>query len=321
MSSISDFRGVYASTLTPFTAQDTIDEPRLAAHFRYVMEHAAMRGVLCNGHAGENFLLSRSETRRVVEIASESIGDRAIIAAGVLGEATSETVEKARDAAAAGAHAIVVFPPYSWAVASEPKMIVAHHQAVSDAVDLPIFLYMTSIWSGKMNYSPEVLDRLLRIRNVVAIKEGSWDTNAYERTRSLVARVAPHVAVMASGDAGLFPSFMVGTEGTMVSLAAIAPHLVVDLYESVRKGDFTRAQTLHNRLHQLAVAVYDTPPTVFATARLKVAMTILGHWPDARMRPPVGPLAESEVLAVRRALEDADLIARAPHDSRLASVR
>jgi 4-hydroxy-tetrahydrodipicolinate synthase len=201
------------------------------------------------------------------------------------------------------------------------QMIVAHHEAVSAAVDLPIVLYMTSIWSGKMNYTAEVLARLLKIRNVIAIKEGSWDTNAYERTRSLVARIAPHVAVMASGDAGLFPSFAVGTEGTMVSLATIAPHEVVQLYEAVQTGDHPRAQILHNKLQPLATAVYDNAPTVFATARLKAAMTILGHWPDARTRPPIGPLAESEVMAVRRALEDADLIARAPHDTRLASVR
>ncbi len=51
------FHGIYAATLTPFGTDGEIDEQLLRSHFRQVMAIDGIRGVLCNGHAGENFLL------------------------------------------------------------------------------------------------------------------------------------------------------------------------------------------------------------------------------------------------------------------------
>ena len=304
----SRFHGIYTATLTPFGDNGEIEKDLLAAHFRQVMAHSGMTGVLCNGHAGENFLLSRAETRLVVDIAVREIGGRGIVASGVVAEATRDAVALARDAAEAGADAIVVFPPFSWAVSSDVETIYRHHAAIREAVDLPMFLYMTSVWAGRMNYPQPVLERLLTLPNIVGIKEGSWEVNAYDATRSLVRRVAPAVAVMASGDAGLFPSFVVGTEGSMVSLATIAAPEIIALYRAVQSDDYKSAHLLHQRLQPLALAVYDKAPTAYATARLKLAMQLLGHWPGAATRMPIGPLPEEEAAAMRRALKDAGLM-------------
>ena len=307
------FHGVYAATLTPFQPNGDIDAELLAAHFRQVMEPEGIVGVLCNGHAGENFLLSRAETRLVVETAVREIGDRAIIASGVNAEATRDAVELARDAKAAGADAVVIFPPFSWALGVDVETIVGHHAAIVEAVDLPVFLYMTSIWAARMNYSAAVLERLLVLPNVVGIKEGSWDVSAYGRTRLLVDKVAPQVAVLASGDSGMFPSFVLGTEGSMVSLATIAGKEIVALYKAVQDGNNPVALALHERLQQLAEAIYERAPASHATARLKLAMQLLRHWPRAATRPPIGSLPEAEVKALQTALEEAGLMAKAIH--------
>lgn len=304
----SPFHGVYAATLTPFTEAGDIDTRLLTAHFQQVVSVEGMTGVLCNGHAGENYLLSHEETREVVETAVATIGDRAIIAAGVIAEATREAVARAKVAEACGADAIVVFPPFSWALSNEPEMIVHHHRAIRDAVDVPIFLYMTSVAAGRLNYRPDILEALLQIENVVGIKEGSWDTNVYERTRSIVDRIAPHVAVMASGDEALFPSFVLGTEGSMVSLASIVGEEIVALYRAVGSGDHAQALGIHRRLQPLANFIYGRPPVAHAVARLKAAMFIMGRWPESHARRPIGPLPETEIHAIRRVLIDAGFV-------------
>jgi 4-hydroxy-tetrahydrodipicolinate synthase len=57
--------GIYAATLTPLDARGRIDEPLLARHFQSIAAVDGIVGVLCNGHAGENYLLSREDRRRV----------------------------------------------------------------------------------------------------------------------------------------------------------------------------------------------------------------------------------------------------------------
>jgi 4-hydroxy-tetrahydrodipicolinate synthase len=304
---VNAFHGIYAATLTPFDADGEIDAPLLDAHFRQVGAVEGVAGILCNGHAGENYLLTREETRRVAEIAVGALGGRRKIVFGVASEATREARARAQEAIHVGVDALIVFPPHSWAVSNEPEMIVNHHRAICESVDVPVFLYLTSIWSGRMNYSVDVLARLVQLPNVIALKEGSWDTNVYERTRAVVRAHAPHVAVLASADMGLFPSFVLGTEGSMVSLAVIAGREIVLLYNLVKAGRFEEARALHDRLQRLAIAIYDRTPAVFAVPRLKVAMQLLGHWPHSGMREPISMLPEHEVSLLRQALYEAGL--------------
>ena len=70
---------------------------------------------------------------------------------------------------------------------------------------MPVMLYQAGVASA-LAYRPEVLAALVQLPGVVGIKEGSWESNAYDRNRRLVKRVAPHVAMMASGDEHLCPA-------------------------------------------------------------------------------------------------------------------
>ena len=69
------------------------------------------------------------------------------------------------------------------------------------------FLTIRGVNAGTMAYRPQILEKLAQMPHVVGIKEGSWETAAYEAHRLIVRRVAPHVAMMASGDEHLFTSY------------------------------------------------------------------------------------------------------------------
>lgn len=301
------FHGIYVATLTPFLADGRIDEPRLAAHFRSYAEIPGIVGLLCNGHAGENFLLSREERRRVVEIAADAVGDRLIIVSGVVAEATEEAAEHAQDARDAGADSVLVFPPFSWALSQDRHMAVTHHRAIASACGLPLMLYQAPV-SSAMAYRPEVLDDLVRMPGVVAIKEGSWESNRYEQNRRLVQKAAPYVAVMASGDEHMLSCFVLGSEGSLVSLAVLMPREIVALDRAVREGDLATARALHGRIQPLANGIYGRAPGGLATARLKACMGLLGLWPNPAPRAPVTALPEGEIVLLRAALIEAGLM-------------
>ena len=301
------FRGVYAATLTPFRANGSLDEDVLADHFRQVTAEPGIVGVLCNGHAGESFLLSRQERRRVTEIAAQTVGQTHIVVSGVLCEASSEAAQHGADAVEAGADAVLVFPPFSWALSQDERMAVVHHQNVAAAAQVPLMLYQAGV-SSAMAYPPEVLSELVRLPSVVGIKEGSWESCAYDRNRRLVKAVAPHVEMMASGDEHLLSCFALGSDGSLVSLAAIMPAEIVALDRAVQAGDLVRARTLHDRIQPLANIIYGLAPSGHATARLKACLGLLGRWPNVAPREPITEMSELELTALRTGLATAGLL-------------
>lgn len=112
---------------------------------------------------------------------------------------------------------------------------------------------------------------------------------------------------MASGDEHLFSSYVLGSEGSYVSLACIIPETIVALDAAVRCGDLTRARQAHDVIYPLAKAIYGRPPGGRATARLKTCLKLLGRLDNDRVRPPIGALDSDEIIALKQALATAGL--------------
>jgi 4-hydroxy-tetrahydrodipicolinate synthase len=296
------FHGIYAATVCPLDASGRhLDEAALTRHLDEVAQIDGITGLLINGHAGENFLLSRGEKRRVVEIA-RSTCPRSILVAGVNSESSYEAQAHTDDAKDAGADALLLFPPFSWALSTDLETVVTHHRIANENARLPMMLYQASVGSGSMAYTSAILAALVSLPHVMAIKEGSWETATYEANRRLVKALAPHVAVMASGDEHLFACFAIGTEGSLVSLAAVVPTLIVALYRAVKQQDLAEAQRLHAHVYPLAKAIYGTAPGARANARLKACLHLIKKFPHAAMRPPVPPLSSAELAQLEPAL-------------------
>ena len=60
------FHGIYASTVCPMTADGAISYGDLESHIGEVAGCEGLKGLLINGHAGENAMLERDEAREIV---------------------------------------------------------------------------------------------------------------------------------------------------------------------------------------------------------------------------------------------------------------
>lgn len=300
--------GIYPSTIVPLKEDLSLDEAAIERHTLAVTAPDGIVGVLCNGHAGENVYLSRAEKRRVCEITVSAVGASRIVVCGINAEATEEAILHAEDARAAGADALMVFAPNGWATFHDPAAILAHHRAVIDATDLPVFLFQGSVHAGRTAFPPPLLAELACLPRVVAIKEGSWETAAYDASRRAVAAAAPHVRVMASGDEHLFACYVLGSAGSLVSLADLVPETIVALDRAVRRSDLGDARRHHEIIYPLAKAIYGTPPGGWATARIKACLAMLGRIPCAATKRPVGPLPAEEWERLRAVLVKAGLL-------------
>lgn len=305
-----NFHGIYPSTVLPMGPDFAPDWQAYAAHTAHCVLRPGITGVLMNGHAGENFVLSRAEKRRAVEVSVASVGGQRLVIAGVNAESSLEAAEEARDARAAGAHAIMVFLPNAFAMAHTTEMALLHHRTIMAAVPgMPLWLFQAHHGAGRMGFTPETMDALLDIPDVVGIKEGAWEVDAYDALRRRVKAKRPDVAVCASGDEHLLACYVHGSDGSLVSLAVLMPDAIVALDAAIRAGDLTAARALHEQLEPLAEAIYGAPPGGRATARLKFCLAEMGVIPCPALRPPQPPVEGAEAAMLREALRASGVLA------------
>ena len=305
-----NFHGIYPSTVLPMGPDFAPDWQAYAAHTAHCVLRPGITGVLMNGHAGENFVLSRAEKRHAVEVSVASVGGQRLVIAGVNAESSLEAAEEARDARAAGAHAIMVFLPNAFAMAHTTEMALLHHRTIMAAVPgMPLWLFQAHHGAGRMGFTPETMDVLLDIPEVVGIKEGAWEVDAYDALRRRVKAKRPDVAVCASGDEHLLACYVHGSDGSLVSLAVLMPDAIVALDAAIRAGDLAAGRALHEQLEPLAEAIYGAPPGGRATARLKFCLAEMGVIPCPALRPPQPPVEGAEAAMLREALRASGVLA------------
>lgn len=297
-------RAIHAATVCPLSERFEVDTEGLARHLRKVTEGTGVRGLLINGHAGENAQISRAQKRQVTEVARATL-PQTFLTCGIYSESALEAAEHARDAKEAGADAILVFPPNGWALGQLPATVIDHHRRIADATDLPVVLYQAPVTAGKMAYPLDTLLALCALPQVMAIKEGSWEVARYDTNRRAVQAKHPDIAVLASGDEHLMTGYLIGTEGSQVSLAAVLPDLTVALWDAAEAQDWQAARALHDRLTPLVTAIYSPPAGVSPNACLKTCLMLLGHLDNDRVAPPTQTPDAAHRITLAAALEHA----------------
>ncbi len=108
---------------------------------------------------------------------------------------------------------------------------------------------------------------------------------------------------MGSGDEHLLTSYLIGSAGSQVSLAAIAPRLCADFYyAAASSADWIRrgaCMTSSIRCPSRSTAMRARGR---ATARLKACLTLLGKLEAPIVRPPQPPVSPTEMESLRAAL-------------------
>ena len=303
------FSGVMPANILPFKADLSIDEPAYRGHLRWLADTRGVTGIVANGHASEVSSLSREERQRSLAIAMDEVAGRCPVIAGVYADGTAEAIELARDAKAAGAAGILLFPPtlFMWGAQLKPEMVVRHYREVA-AVGIPIIAFEYPPASG-IGYAPETLAQLAEIPQVAGVKDWSNDIVAYERNLRALRATGRPVAQLSSFTMSLMATFLLGADGAISGMGSVAADLQAELFEACSKGDLDGARRINDRLAPL-VGVFYAPPFVDMHNRMKEALVLLGRIPAAHVRPPLTPVSATEREAIRRALVESGLLPR-----------
>jgi 4-hydroxy-tetrahydrodipicolinate synthase len=301
-----DLAGIIPAIVTPMTEDDDIDVAAVGPYVDWLARQSPV-ALAVNVDTGEGPHLSTSERGRMLVAVRESLGGRAAVVAGVGGPSTRDAVANARQAEASGADALLVFPvPAFLSQPLRADIVHRHHAEIAAATDLPLILFQLKPALGGVIYPPAVLDALLEIPSVVAIKEASFDPIRYLELRARLGAGGRRVLLLSGNDNFIAESFLLGADGALLGFATLGTAEHVALLDAAKAGNATKLHELGEPLQRLSDVIF-APPVVDYRVRTKEALRMLGVIPSARVRPPLLPVDDAERRRIGQALEAAGM--------------
>lgn len=302
----SALEGLIPAIVTPMTPEFRVDEAALRRYLAWIAAQGSS-AIAINTDAGEGPHLAPDEKRRNLTIAAEVLGGRVPLVAGLGAPYTALALEAAREARGEGASALLVFPLTAFRGArGEDAVILAYHETVA-RVGLPMIIFQLQPALGGTEYPPETLARLTEIDEVVAIKEASFDAVRFTETVALLRGLPRQIAILTGNDNFILESFLLGSDGALIGMGAVATREQVEMIAAARRGDWPAAFRLYDRLQPLIRCTF-APPVRDYRARIKEALVVQGLLPSATVRPPLQPLDAGVRQQVREAVLVAGLV-------------
>lgn len=290
--------GPWVALITPFDANGKINEDAYQQNADLCIQYGCT-GLVVNGCMGEFWALDNDERRRMIELCVEVAAGRATVIGNASAITTGEVIKHGKAAKQAGCDGIMVLPPYF--VKPPVEDVILHYKAVSDAVEIPIMLYNIPS-AASVPLTPELVDGLADVENVVAIKESSRDfVNFYQTLMTAGDRL--HVFI---GPGGLFgvAALTVGAAGYVEGNQNYWPYESTEIYYATKKNDLARALHLQKKGVALRQLIEANGRYMYSAA--KAAMNVLGL-PGGYPRLPLRPLGEPHLSELRMGFENLDI--------------
>ncbi|WP_206049297.1 dihydrodipicolinate synthase family protein [Novosphingobium sp. PC22D] len=293
-----DWKGYLPAITTPFDESRDLDLNALGLLLEW-LEAEGMHGLVIAGTTGEWTSLSPEERKTVFKASGEQLGGKIPLIAGCTAFTSREVLAYAQCASECRFEGILVTPPPY--LRPGPEEIVDFYQAISDETPLPICIYNWPPGTG-IDMPPELLVRLARIENVVAIKQSTSDLRRFTNTFFALndqIRVFGH----AMDEHGLALLEARGGDGTM-GAGGVLGRIQPDFYNHLWVGDIEAARAC-GRKDRLILDDWYTPELTgrfgSGPAVLKAALNLQGL-PGGRVRAPLRDVAEEFLDEIRKTL-------------------
>ena len=297
-------RGVIPAVILPFDSKLQIDEPAYRHHLRDVIAVDGVTALTINAHSSEAHALSFDEQKRVLDITLGEVGGKVPIVCGVYADSALQGARLARQAEAAGAKCLLVFPSMVWTYGvalQRPEMILNHFRMIAEATDLSIIVFNYPMERG-MGYTTETLVQLAEeIPQVVSIKDGCNVPVQHERNIRALHSLKKPFSVLTTHSAWLMASLVMGVDGLLSGAGSVIADLQAQLWKAVKEKNLGAAQAVNDRMWQITNVFYSIP-YVDMHNRMKEALVLLGRQQHAHVRPPLMKLSDREIGNIRQGL-------------------
>lgn len=257
-------RGSIPAIVTPMQDDGSLDLPAL----RRLLDWHIAEGsdaVVVVGTTGESPTVDKDEHCLLIRETVAHVAGRIPVIAGTGANSTSEAIELAQCAKAAGASAHLSVVPYY----NKPTQdgLYQHFKAIAEEVDLPLILYNVP---GRTvaDLSNDTTLRLAQVPGIVGIKDA---TGNLERGIDLIRRAPPGFAIYSGDDATGLLLVLMGGHGVITVTGNVAPKLMHEMVAAGLAGDVKAGREINDRLlglHKQLFCEANPIPVKWACARM-----------------------------------------------------
>lgn len=243
-----NFVGLSAFPLTPMTADGCVQTDALGRVLdRLRRPDVGSVGLL--GSTGAFAYLDRAERRRAVSVATEVLGGTVPLMVGIGALRTDEACALARDAADAGADAVLL-PAVSYTPLTHDEAF-AHYSAVAAATDLPLCIYNNPS-TTHFTFQLGLLQRLAALPRIAAVKMPLPATGTVaEDLATLRGALPARFAIGYSGDWGCADALLAGADTWYSVIGGLLPDIALRLTAAAMAGDRAETQRIDASLAPL----------------------------------------------------------------------
>lgn len=290
------FTGAGIAILTPMNPDGSINLAELGRMIDWQIERHTDAIIIC-GTTGETPTLSQEEQQQAIRFAVEKTAGRVPVIAGTGTNDTAKAIERSRFAKEAGADGLLVVTPYY--NKTSQRGLVAHYNAIADAVDLPLIVYHVPSRTG-LTIAPKTFYELSKHPNIVAVKEASGNISAVAETRYLCGE---ELDFYSGEDAQVVPILSLGGIGVISVLSHLVPQQVHDMCALYFEGKVAESAKLQIEYMDLIRAIFvDVNPIP-----VKEAANLMG-FAAGQCRLPLYPMTDADKEVLIKAMRNHGLL-------------
>ncbi|HKY45221.1 MAG TPA: dihydrodipicolinate synthase family protein [Pyrinomonadaceae bacterium] len=279
----NNLHGVLLPATTPFDQRGEIDFASLRSNLDR-WSQTGIRGFVLLGSTGERVHLDEREYLQTIETARAATpGDLAFIV-GAGQQSTVGTINEIKNAAQAGADAVLVITPHFYRNVISQATLVSYYIAVADEAPVPVLLYSMPPLTG-IKIETETVGRLSEHANIIGVKDSSNDIAGFSQT---VKSCSSDFAVMTGNGTVLLDALRAGATGAILAVGCAVPEVCVEMLRAFHAREDEHASELQSKLTPLATAV----TTKFGIGGLKTALDLAGYR-GGNVRAPLQPADEA----------------------------
>jgi 4-hydroxy-tetrahydrodipicolinate synthase len=263
---LHDLMGVVPPMITPFKEDDSIDSKALQTEARFLF-NAGVSGIVVAGSTGEGAGLTEEELSEAVRLVVEAVGGSVPVISGIITDTSEEAIRLALAAKRGGACGLQVPPPHFQYVTST-EILGTYYGAITNATNLPLIIYNVIPWAQV------AIDSLRTLCSenplIIGVKQSGYNIHALAE---LLANLKGTIKIFTAIDDLIYPSFMMGTDGTISGTSSLLPVETIELWHCVQNLDLKRALEIHNLILPIWRAIEGSE----FPGRIKYAMSLLGR--------------------------------------------
>lgn len=290
------FTGAGIAVITPFNPDGSINFEEFGRIIDDQINNGTDAIIVC-GTTGESATMTDEEHRECIRFCIKHVNGRVPVIAGAGSNDTHYAVELSKEAEAMGADALLHVTPYY--NKTTQKGLVAHFNAIADAVNIPIILYNVPSRTG-VNIDVATVKELSKHRNIAAIKEASGNIGYVAK---LAAACGDDIDIYSGNDDMVVPIMSLGGKGVISVASHVIPAKMHEMTKLCLDNDFAKASEIQleylDLINALFIEVNPIP--------VKEAMNMLGY-NAGPCRLPLCDMTDEHKAALRASLESHGLI-------------